>query len=344
VDPIKHKKAFQNALLRWFSSEGKDYPWRRTQNPWEILVSEVMLQQTLVKTVLNFYEPFLARFPSPLELAQASEAEILSAWEGLGYYRRVRNLQKAAKAICQHHSGVLPREHDTILSLPGIGAYTAGAISSFAYNDSQAIVDANVARVFARLFNYQERIDTTTGNKQLWSWARALVHPTAAREYNSALMELGQTYCSLKAPNCQNCPVQQFCSTPAPEQLPKKKPKRSTILLDQFCIFAYRRDGERPQILLMQEASGQRREGMWKLPERKYEELQALPLLYQSNYAITHHKVTLYIYLVESESKPGPLLHSHNTNEAWFHLDELSSIPMPSPFRKAINHLLLDYI
>lgn len=342
MDLIKQKKVFQNSLLRWFSAEGKDYPWRRTQNPWEILVSEVMLQQTLVKTVLRFYEPFLKQFPTPVELARASESEILSAWEGLGYYRRVRNLQKAAKAICDHHQGVFPTDYDAIRALPGIGRYTAGAVASFAYNDSQPIVDANVARVFARLFDYQDRIDTTTGEKQLWNWAEALVHSSSPREYNSALMELGQTCCKLKAPDCPNCPVQTLCSTSSPTELPKKKPKRATVLVDQFCIFSHRVHKGQQQVLFAQEGAGQRREGMWKLPERDYEAINNLPLLYKANYAITHHKVTLRIYLAE----PNTSISSQQSeaSETWINLQDIETTPTPSPFRKAINTLLKDYV
>ena len=366
VDALNHTKAFQKTLLSWFRREGKDYPWRRTQDPWHILVSEVMLQQTLVQTVLGFYEPFLKRFPTPRALAAASETEILSAWEGLGYYRRVRNLQKAAKAICEHHKGVFPREYTEILALPGIGQYTAGAVCSFAYNDCQSIVDANVARVFSRLFDYHQRVDTSTGQKQLWQWANSLVSKNSPREYNSALMELGQTYCTNRSPNCANCPVKIFCQTKTPEELPKKKPKTTTVLLDQNCFFAYRHKtatrakhshklNNESQVLLQKEVAGQRREGMWKLPERTEKELANSPLLYQAKYGITHHKVTLRIYLIEDLEHPiiqHPATldkqtssnHSTKIEEFWFRVSELENIPMPSPFRKALNQLLADCI
>ncbi len=362
MDALTHSKNFQKALLDWFRTEGKDYPWRRTIDPWHILVSEVMLQQTLVQTVLGFYDPFLTRFPTPKALADASEAEILSAWEGLGYYRRVRNLHKAARAICEHHQGIFPREHTEILALPGIGQYTAGAVCSFAYNDCQPIVDANVARIFSRLFDYHQRVDTSAGQKQLWKWADTLVSEDSPREYNSALMELGQTYCTNRTPGCENCPVQTFCHTKTPEDLPKKKPKTTTVLLDQHCVFAYRHKDA--QVLLQKEQVGQRREGMWKLPEYRAEELANFPLLYQANYAITHHKVTLRVYLIEDTNNPilptlaasknqGSREKSHpeednqesaNTEVTWFHLSELAATPMPSPFRKALNQLLEDLI
>ncbi|MFC5051320.1 A/G-specific adenine glycosylase [Rubritalea spongiae] len=327
-------KSFQHALLAWYTSVAKDYPWRQTTDPWHILVSEVMLQQTQVATVLGkgFYTRFLEKYPTPASIANAPEQDILSAWEGLGYYRRVRNLQKAARAICEQHKGIFPTQHAAILALPGIGQYTAGAVSSFAYNQPQPIVDANVARIFSRLFDYQERVDSSAGTKQLWQWADQLLSHHEPRLHNSALMELGQQVCSNKSPQCLLCPIKPWCQTKNPEDLPIKKARKKTVLVDELCMLAIC-DGK---ILLHKAADSARRSGMWKLPEREHHELETQDLLLKTNYAITHHKVTLYIYQAPDKTEPA-------TGEAWHSLDSLDKLPMPSPFRKALNSLLEDY-
>lgn len=329
-------QAFQSSLIDWFKRVGKDYPWRQTTDPWHILVSEVMLQQTQVATVLGkgFYTRFLERYPTPESIANAPEQEILSAWEGLGYYRRVRNLQKAAKAICENHEGIFPTQHSEILELPGIGQYTAGAVASFAYNKSQPLVDANVARIFSRLFDFQQRVDSTTGTKQLWLWAEELVSLDQPRLYNSALMELGQQICTNKSPKCDICPAKTFCQTSDPSALPLKKARKKTVLLDELCMLAL--DLKNHTILLHKASDSARRSGMWKLPERQAHELETQPLLLKTNYTITHHKVTLYIY-------QAPEKIELQQNEAWHPLTSLDELPLPSPFRKALNTLLLDY-
>ncbi len=341
TNPLDQPKKFQNQLLKWFKANGKSYPWRETTDPWHILISEVMLQQTQVATVLNknYFTNFTKQFPTPASIASASEQEILSAWEGLGYYRRVRNLQQAAIAICQLHNGTFPTDYQQILNLPGIGKYTAGAVSSFAYNLPQPIVDANVARIFSRIFDYQERIDTSTGQKQLWQWATDLLSHQQPRIYNSALMELGQQTCSNKSPNCHQCVIKTFCSTHSPEKLPIKKAPKKTKLIEEFAIFTI---DPTKRILLQQEASTQRRAGMWKLPLREQHQTENLPLLSTSTYAITHHKVTLKIY----QSPPQSLtttIPQKNTKEQWFTTQQLKDTPMPSPFRKALNNILKDH-
>jgi len=337
--PERHKKALHRSLIEWFERDAKDYPWRNTTDPWAILVSEIMLQQTQVSTVLGengngHYTRFMALYPTPKAMATASEQEILKAWEGLGYYRRARNLHAAARAITSNHQGVFPREHHAILNLPGIGRYTAGAVASFAYNEPQPIVDANVSRVFSRLFDYRERIDTTAGVKQLWQWAETLVHKKNPRAYNSALMELGQSYCSNKSPNCSACPVRTFCQCNAPHLLPVKKKPAQTTQVDEWAIFTCNTHGK---ILLQQQESGKRREGMWSIPRRSQKETAKLPLLHKTTYSITRYRVTLHVYSAERtsvKSKECTLI------ESWFSLNELEALPMPSPDRRALKALL----
>ena len=184
--------AFRNALVEWFRREGRDYPWRRTTDPWHILVSELMLQQTTIPTVLGRYDRWMRQFPTPAHLAAVDEQTALRSWEGLGYYRRVRSLQAIAREIVNEFGGRFPDNAEGLKRLPGIGPYTSGALLSFAFNKAAPIVDANVARVLARIDNYSVPVDSTEGQKYLWSRAESLVDPEHAREFNSAIMELGR--------------------------------------------------------------------------------------------------------------------------------------------------------
>ena len=342
--PLANKRAFQNTLAKWFGKEGKNYPWRQTTDPWAILVSEIMLQQTQIATVLGsnedgkggHYTRFMALYPTPRAMAEATEQEILKAWEGLGYYRRARNLHAAAKAITRDHHGRFPEKFEQIRALPGIGPYTAGAVASFAYNEPQAIVDANIARVFSRLFDFQQRVDTTAGNKQIWQWAQELLPDKNPRIHNSALMELGQTYCSNKSPDCVHCPVSQFCQCQDPSSLPQKKsaikdhthrvslPSSLRMLMAVSCCNCNKQ--------------GERREGMWHIPRRDHQETLDLALSLKTTYAITRYHVTLRIYASHPDQTS---VHEH---EAWHSVDQLEQLPMPSPDRRALDSLLADTI
>ncbi|MFT5408087.1 MAG: A/G-specific adenine glycosylase [Verrucomicrobiales bacterium] len=325
--PLDRPDAFAQALVDWFDKGGKDYPWRRTHDPYAVLVSELMLQQTQVATVLSrrYFENWLEKFPTPGALAQASEEEVLKAWEGLGYYRRARNLQKAAIAIVAKHSSEFPRELESILALPGVGPYTAGAVASFAFGDSAAIVDGNVARVLARLFDFHEEIDSTKGLKALWAWAEQLVPQEGAREYNSGLMELGQTLCSVTDPQCGDCPVAAFCLTETPSELPKRKPRVKTTLVDEHVRLVVK--GGR---VLLEQESGKRREGLWKLPELPESKLGVAELLHEMKYSITRYRVTLHVYA----DRPGQA--TPPQGQEWFDESQIAELAMPSPYRKAL--------
>ena len=325
--------AFRAALIMWFRTEGRDYPWRQTEDPYAILVSEMMLQQTQIATVLGrgYYQRWLETFPDVATLAAASEPDILRVWEGLGYYSRARNLQKAAQAVLTAHGGEFPRTLAGLLSLPGIGRYTAGAVASFAWNLPAPLVDGNVARVFSRLFASDEPIDKPAMQQQLWAWAEALLSQSEPRLYNSALMELGQRICTPRSPACLICPVQSVCASAgsAAASRPKKSPARATVLVIEHALFA-KRDGK---ILLHQE-SGKRRQGLWKLPERSAAETAALPEILTATYAITHHRVTLHVHAAPNSVAA--------LGETWHLMANLPTLPMPGPYRKALNQLLLD--
>ena len=322
---------FRAALAAWFRREGRDYPWRRTHDPYAILVSEVMLQQTQIATVLGrgYYVRWMEQFPDVRTLAAATEQEILKAWEGLGYYSRARNLKRAAQMVVAEHGGKFPRTLEAISTLPGVGRYTAGAVLSFASNKPAPIVDGNVARVLARLFKLHEEVNTPSGLRTLWSWAEVLLDPKHPRDYNSALMELGQHICTARQPACDDCPVRSHCQSAGPgaDALPLKKAARATVFEDEHVLWAQRDDC----LLLIQEA-GSRRRGLWRLPVRSASETASLPLLRRTQYSITHHRVTLHVYAApQSNAAEG---------EIWKPLAMLGVLPMPGPFRKVVEAIM----
>ena len=332
---LRNVRAFRQALLRWFAREGADYPWRQTSDPYAIMISEIMLQQTTIGAVVKNrrFERFLDTFPNLQSLAEAPETELLRAWEGLGYYNRVRNLQKAAQVILEEHKGVFPATPEGLEALPGVGRYTAGAVASFAFNYPAPIVDANVARVLSRLMDWREEIHTSQSQAKLWEWAGQLLDRAKSRSFNSALMELGQSHCSPHAPDCLRCPGRDFCITHEPEKLPLKKPKRATVKIDEHVLFVQKPSGT---VLLAQEA-GTRRKGFWKLPERSHDQLADFPLLGRRRYGITHHKVTMHIYRCSPSELPPP---QEKAREQFHSSEDLRDLPMPSPFRKALRELL----
>lgn len=332
---LRNVRAFRGALLRWFNANGADHPWRQTSDPYAILVSEVMLQQTTVRAVIQNrrFESFLEEFPDLHTLARAPESKLLRAWEGLGYYNRVRNLQKTARVILEKHDGEFPTEPRALESLPGIGRYTAGAVASFAFDYPAPIVEANITRLLSRLFDWRKPIATPESQNQLWSWAGTLLPSRDARAFNSALMELGQSYCSPRSPRCHECPVRDFCATRSPEKLPVKQPGRRWVEVDEHVLLVRKRDGP----VLMAKEEGSRRKGLWKLPERDHDQLADFPLLTTRKYGITNHKVTMYIYHCTPSQLPPP---GKNTREKFHSCNALRTLPMPSPFRKALADLL----
>jgi len=319
------------ALVSWFDKYGRDYPWRRTEDPWAILVSEVMLQQTTLSTILARYEKWMAQYPHPAALAAASEEEALRSWEGLGYYRRIRMLKASAEAIIERFNGIFPRSAEDIRSLPGIGDYTLGAVLSFAYNQPAPIVDANVSRVFARIFNDSTPIDSSAGRKTQWAQATLLLHPSNPRAYNSALMELGQSICSIKAPQCLICPIREHCQATEPEKLPCKKHKTVLSAITHWDIWSLHPE---KGLLMQQQEKGKRHQGMYRLPSRSQEEVASYPLLKTQKYSVTRYKVTRQLHQASPEQE------SAREGEQYIPLLQLERIPMASPDRKIVQQLL----
>jgi A/G-specific adenine glycosylase len=200
--------AFRRSLLGWYRRHGRDLPWRRTRDPWAILVSEVMLQQTQVRRVLDYWPRFLARYPTVEEMAAAGADEVREAWQGLGYYRRADNLHRTAREVAARHGGRLPATVAELERLPGIGRYTAGAVASFAYEADAPIVDTNAARVLGRVFGPVRRRARTA---RRWAIAAAALPPGRAWAYNQAIMDLGATVCAPRRPRCPVCPVRRVC-------------------------------------------------------------------------------------------------------------------------------------
>ncbi len=198
-------------IINWYEQNKRDLPWRNTTNPYAIWLSEIILQQTRVQQGLSYYQKFLQTFPTVIDLAQASEQEILRNWQGLGYYSRARNLHKTAKIIQLEFDGKFPKTHAEIIQLPGIGDYTASAISSFAFGEAQAVLDGNVFRVLSRLFNMNTPIDSAKGKKEFRILAQEFLDKSNPATHNQAMMEFGATLCTPKSPNCAECPIRLNC-------------------------------------------------------------------------------------------------------------------------------------
>lgn len=338
--PQPEPATLAGALVAWFRTHGRDYPWRRTQDPYAILVSEVMLQQTQIATVLDrgYYARWLAQFPGFAALAAAGEEEVLKAWEGLGYYRRARNLHRLAREVLEVHGGVFPQDHAAILALPGIGPYTAGAVASFAFGQAQPIVDGNIARVLARVYDDATPVDSTAGTKRLWERAAALVRATDdPRSLNSALMELGQTHCSPGRPACGLCPIRAECRATEPEALPVKQARQEITAVTERVIFLRTSAG-----VLLEQESGSRRTGLWKLPALPAaHEGSPPPVLMRASYGITRYKVTLWVHEwpdAGARVPANPPIWPAGHRIVSF--AEIETLPMPAPYRRALTELL----
>jgi len=228
-----HGRRVSERLRRWFRAHGRDLPWRHTRDPYHVLVSELMLQQTQVSRVVPRYGEFLSEFPTLHHVARARPSRVTEAWTGLGYYARARNLHALARQVTdrgRNASATLPAEPEALRSLPGVGAYTAGAVSSFAYERRAELVDTNVARVLKRVFAPDADLKTTRGQKRVWAIARAILPRTgrATWTHNQALMELGALVCTARVARCDICPVSGACATRAGAigASPRERPAR----------------------------------------------------------------------------------------------------------------------
>ena len=321
------QEAFRNALFTWYRRRGRDLPWRRTRDPYRILLSEVMLQQTQVATVLPYYREWLRRFPSFRSLARASESEVLRAWQGLGYYARARNLHATAKLIVDRHRDRFPKSLEQMQNLPGIGKYTAHAVAAFAFDQAVPIVETNTARVLARLSNLRLAIDSTRGQRALWDAAASLVPANGGAIYNSALLDLGALVCLPRNPKCGNCPVKGFCRARNPESLPVK---RARPALKEW-IEKHALTISRGRVLL--EQSPRRWRGMWILPNANGNSKNQRPM-YRAHFPFTNHRIRLEVFR-------SSVRKIDNQHQRFFSKHDLESVPIPSPHRRAIDQLFL---
>jgi A/G-specific adenine glycosylase len=321
-------KEFRQRLCAWFRRHGRDLPWRQTRDPCAILVSEMMLQQTTVAAVVPYYERWMKRFPSVHELAAADESEVLALWQGLGYYRRARSLHAAARKVGREMGGVFPRDYDALRALPGVGDYTAQAVRAFAFDEPVPVLDANVIRVVARLFDIRTPVDTAKGLAKVRGKLEELLPAKGGHEFASALMELGALVCRAGRPDCLLCPVKAFCAAEHPENLPVKAPKAPVKERSEQA--AWVSDG---QSVLLQQSTARRWGGLWRLPPLDGEPPGGPAA--ELTYSIVRERVTLRVHRTAKRA----LMASAEPRKA-FSFKELDCIAIPSPHRRAIAKVL----
>jgi A/G-specific adenine glycosylase len=347
---------FTKRLLSWYANNGRKLPWRGCADPYTIWVSEIMLQQTRVETVTPYFERWMIRFPSIQDLAAASEQEVLALWEGLGYYGRARNFRKAARIVLNEFGGEIPRDMVVLRNLPGIGRYTAGAIASIAFSQDVPTLDANLRRVFARVFNIAEPADTSAGEGILWKLAEEHLPKGHAGDYNQALMDLGATICLPKNPRCELCPLYKLCQArllDIRDQRPVLKPR---AIVPHYVVTAavVRREGK---VLLAKRPSNGLLGGMWEFPGGKIEKGETLETclkreireelgaeiriglpfgIYQ--HAYTHFRISLHAFLCElAVGEPEPIQAAELT---WVHPTDLNQYPMGKVDRQIARKLV----
>ncbi len=269
--------SFTSDLLAWYDHAAADLPWRRTREPYRIWLSEIMLQQTQVDTVIPYYERFLAAFPTVQTLAAASLDDVLKGWEGLGYYTRARNLHRAAQIVAQDMSGHFPQTAEGLQQLPGIGRYTAGAIASIAFGQRAPVLDGNVIRVFARLIDLGADVTQAETQKQLWQMAENWLPAARAGDYNQALMELGRTICKPRSPLCSECPVQAHCMAYARGTQAVRPVKTRRAATPHYDVAAGMIWNDSGQLLIAQRPLDRLLGGLWEFPGGKQEPGETLP-------------------------------------------------------------------
>ena len=313
----------RRALLVWYEANSRDLPWRRTSDPYAIWLSEIMLQQTRVNAVLEYYKVFLERFPDISALAAASQDDVLAAWSGLGYYCRARMLHQCACEIVAHYNSHFPQTAEALRELPGIGRYTAAAIASIAFGEPVAVVDGNVERVLQRL---EGRVLTP---KQSWQRAQELLAPSRPGDFNQAMMELGATVCLPREPRCIICPIRQWCR--AQGEIPQRKPaprqRRKQIWCALDCRDGLVRLVRRPQTAALMA-------GMWELPQ--WTELPHITAR-DAHWRTFRHSITVTDYIIHvlrnwahKGSVPRP-------RGNWIAIDQILTLPITGLTRKILK-------
>jgi A/G-specific adenine glycosylase len=354
-------------LIDWFAENARDLPWRQTRDPYAIWVSEIMLQQTQVNTVVPYYNRWMKALPDIASLSSATSQRLHRLWEGLGYYSRVRNMQEAARLICRLHEGRFPTEWAQVLALPGVGRYTAGAICSIAFGQPTPVLDGNVIRVVTRVFGISGNPREKPTNELLWQIAQGLVsaakhgsnpipsgdHPfptPPASALNQALMELGAVVCAPTRPRCGACPIRRSCVARREgtiDQLPAVPTRPLTIRkhVQAFVI------GEGDRFLLVPREEGDTRDGLWEFPSVEVRNsnqepvscVRGVPLadpdqLLQIKHAITRYQITMTVYRARRVRKtPGKLMGGR-----WVTRAELRRLPLSAAHRRIADTLVRE--
>ncbi len=368
---------FAQRVVAWQRVHGRHgLPWQNTRDAYRIWLSEIMLQQTQVSTVLRYYEPFLQRFPSVARLAAASTDDVLASWSGLGYYSRARNLHACAKAVMDVHGGVFPTDADVLETLPGIGRSTAAAVAAFSSGQRRAILDGNVKRVLARHRAYAEDLARPAGLERLWQLADALLPESGIEPYTQGLMDLGATLCTLRRPDCGRCPVRADCAAQAlgrPQDFPVKTRRVKRGARDSLVLLVVGKDGGTvrhadagvPQVLLVQRPSTGIWAGLWTPPLfdddvqmgqgirefglGPHDELEAWPPVV---HALTHLDWTLRPRVLNcSKAVAAGAIGADAAGQgrdavpqhAWFALKVALELGLPAPVRRLLEDLLARY-
>ncbi len=318
-------RRFRTALLSWYDLHRRDLPWRRDHDPYHVWVSEIMLQQTRVAAVLDHYARFMKKFPTVQSLAAAREATVLAIWSGLGYYHRARRMHQAAKLIAREREGNFPRTAEEWADLPGIGRYTAAAIASIAFGEAVAVVDGNVERVVGRL------LAQPLGKEAVWIQATGLLDPKRPGEFNQAMMELGATVCTPRAPQCLLCPVNLFCQARGVEgvrpQAPRKRRQLAYALLRQnSAVLLVRRPGEASLMA-----------GMWELPAMRPDDVNG-----DAPWARFRHSITDTDYQVSVFAVAPGQLQDIETERRWLTRRQWERLPLTGLTRKILRRLELE--
>jgi len=326
-------RSFRRALLRWYDANRRELPWRRDRDPYRVWVSEIMLQQTRVAAVLDHYARFMRRFPTVQSLATAREASVLAAWSGLGYYHRARRMHQAAKLIVREHGGNLPKTSEGWSELPGIGRYTAAAIASIAFGEAVAVVDGNVERVLRRLF------ESTGRSSECWQQARALLDHRSPGGFNQAMMELGATICTPRAPQCRLCPLHSFCKARGVEE-----PTASAVRKNGELHYALAQKNGLV-LLVRRPADAALMAGMWELPVVA---LEGAPSLSPSGVRMgakdapllrLRHSITDTDYRVAVFSVTAEQMQDAPAGAKWFTRQQCGRLPLTGLARKILRRV-----
>ena len=328
------RKSISRSLLKWYHNTARDLPWRRSPDPYRVWVSEIMLQQTQVERVKDYFHRFVTKFPSVFDLAEADEAVVLKYWEGLGYYRRARQLHAAAKLIVSDHEGIFPHDACALRQLPGVGRYTAGAIASISFDLPEPILEANSRRVLARLTHYGRPLSGNKDDQPLWDIAAAIVpRDGGAGAFNQALMDLGSIVCTPVSPSCETCPLAEHCEAYQlgnVDQIPNVPTRKSSKKINEKAYVLVHQG----KLLVVRRQSGEWWEGLWDFPRAVPDRMTACGRqrrLGVIDYSVTNHKVTCQILSRMASQRPAVRRH-----QRWLSPLEIQKLPMTSPGRKIV--------